>query len=95
MAIEKDVQKRILRAIFINGWSATTREISDLSGLSIMSARGGLRHLYSRALISRKPEIIKAKMGVPPHKKYTWKLNNKLIPKIKRLISEIGVENVR
>lgn len=83
--IEKDVQKRILKAILSNGGTANTREISDLSGLKLMSVIVGGRHLISRALV-RKEKPPKAF----PQKPHIYHLNQKLLPKIKRLISEIG-----
>jgi len=83
--IEKDVQKRILKAIKNNGGSANTLEICDLSGLSVMSVNGGAKHLISRALISKKRS-----KGIFPRAPNTYKLNENLINKINFLISQIG-----
>lgn len=85
--IEKDVQKRILEAIKNNGGIANTREISNLTGLSIKSVGKGAEHLISRALVSKKK----------PKKQYprlpnSYRLNQNLINKIDLLISQIGQE---
>jgi|GEM_PF-5790483 len=88
--VEKDVQKRILKSLYNNGGKATTKEIAELSGLSEMSVGVGCKHLYSRALISKKIKKTIAKQHYPPHKIATWRLNENLLPKIKFLISQIG-----
>jgi len=82
--VEKDVQKRILKAILSNGGTANTREISNLTGFNIWCVNCSTKHLRSRALISRK----KSEKAFP-NPPYIYSLNNKLLPKIKRLISEI------
>lgn len=82
--VEKDVQKRILKAILINGGIANSSEIKDLTGLNILSVNKGANHLVSRALIKKtKPE------KAYPRRPNIWSLNNNLIPKIEKLISEI------
>ncbi len=88
--IEKDVQKRILKAIVSNGGIANTQEVIELSGLSRTSVHHGTKHLVSRALISKKTIKRKAKRFLPPYKTCIFKINKNLMPKIKRLISEIG-----
>ncbi len=82
--IEKDVQKRILKAMLSNGGIANTRKIADLTKLSINSVNMATIHLRSRALISRK--IPKKTFPLSPN---IFILNQKFMPKIKKLISEI------
>ncbi len=81
--IEKDVQKRILRAISLNSGTAKTSKIMEISKLSRSSVHNGARHLVSRALISKKT------VGKPPNKVCVFKLNDNLREKIIRLIGEI------
>ncbi len=90
MVVERDVQKRILKAILSNGGVAKCEDIVRLSNLRYPSVVVGCKHLVSRALIVKKVEKIKAKYRIPPHRINTFKLNDNLMPKIKRLISEIG-----
>lgn len=84
--IEKDVQKRILRAILNLGGTANTDEIMELAKLKRNSVHGGTKHLKSRALIRKHPTTMKKIGG---YDKSVFSLNEKLLPKIKRLISEI------
>lgn len=85
--IEKDVQKRILQAILINGGEANTNEVIESSGLKRSSVHKGVKHLQSRALITKRTPINRVRGGYGVSK---FTLNQKLLPKIKRLISEIG-----
>lgn len=85
--IEKDVQKRILQAILINGGKANTNQVIEYTKLSRTSVHHGARHLQSRALITKKTTKNKVKGG---YELSVLTLNQKLLQKIKRLISEIG-----
>ncbi|MHA1867819.1 MAG: hypothetical protein ACTSXD_07110 [Candidatus Heimdallarchaeaceae archaeon] len=82
--IQKDVQKKVLRSILNNGGSANTREISDDTGFKCMNIDRATDHLISRALVrkERPPKTF-------PRSPNIYHLNNKLLDKIKRLISEI------
>lgn len=86
--IEKDVQKRILKAILDKGGTANTDEIMELSEIKRYSVHGGARHLVSRALIRKHPRRLKPNRR--GYDKSVFSLNQNLIEKIKRLISEIG-----
>jgi len=82
--IEKDVQKRILKAIKDSGGIANTREISDITNLSILKINSAVRHLQSRYLVKKiKPE--KQFPKLPD----SYELINNQFDRINQLISEI------
>ena len=87
---EKDVQKRILNAISINGGTAKTSEVMKISNLSRMSVLEGCRSLRRRMLIRKLPTPIKKIGGWG---ECTFILRNEkpgTDARIKKLISEIG-----
>jgi len=84
--IEQDVQKRILKALLNSGGTANTDEIMKSVNLSRASVHQGTRHLRSRALIRKHPITMKKIGG---YGKSVFSLNQNLIIKIKRLITEI------
>jgi len=90
MVIEKDVQKRILRAMRNHSADVTISIIGTLTGLGYDSSRNGLNHLTNRSLIFKTIDFVKAKSKVPPHQHNTFSLNSKRLEKIDKLISQIG-----
>lgn len=88
MIIEKDVQKRILKAILDNGGTANTKEIMDASNLNRSSVNHGSVHLFRRALI-KESQRRRRESGVIDNNIYTLTSSPRLLEKIKRIISEI------
>jgi len=83
MVIEQDVQKKVLRAILMRGGKAKVREIMESTNLNKDKVWTAVKHLRSRALISKKNVAFKhGKLSI-------FTLNERLLPKINKLISEI------
>lgn len=83
--IEKNVQKRMLRAILKNGGQSSSSEISENTGLRKVSVwRAGV-HLVNRSLVFKKSP--KHKLGYRLDSIYT--LNEKYMWKINKMIDEL------
>lgn len=87
--IEKNVQKKVLKAIYLNGGTANTQEISESTGFKIKNVHRACFHLVNRSLLSKKVLQTPAKYKDPPHKLCIFTICKKRINKTKRLISEI------
>ncbi len=86
--VEKDVQKRILKAMYLNGKPMKATEIMKATNLKYGSVAGGTRHLISRALVSKKTVLSKAEWKNPPHKKSFFSLAQKQMHRTIKLIKE-------
>ena len=93
--IEKDVQSRILEAIYLGGKKATKKEIMKRSNLSKNSVRAGIPHLRDRSMIIPKWKNPK-KHTHPSGATYYLNTKNPIIfNKIKNLIMEVREKRAR
>lgn len=87
--VNQDVQKKILKAIYLSGGTADTKMINDITQFNGVNIFKSCFHLANRGLIKKKVLIIKPSFRVPPHKLCVYSIVPTKIDKIKKLITEI------
>jgi len=84
------IQARFVRAVYQNNGVATTKEISESSGLTVSQIHNASQHLLNRRIIIKK-------RGNQPNHLYemcVFSIRPQLTEKVKRMIKEFFEENV-
>lgn len=90
----KNVQKRILKAMMDIGRETDIKEIQKRTGFTYESVRGSARHLVNRGLIKRRVSLTKPNAPKkPPFRRLHFKVRPSEMPRITKILKELRDDN--